>query len=63
MIPGGHASEDTIEQYCLGMVPAAELEALESHLLVCAVCQDRLRESEAYVRTMQQATAQVAADQ
>jgi hypothetical protein len=63
MIPGGHASEDVLEQYCLGLVPAAELEALEGHLLVCTACQDRLRETEAYVRIMQQATAQAAADQ
>jgi hypothetical protein len=52
-----------LERYCLGLVPAAELEAIESHLLVCAACQDRLRETEAYVRIMQQATAQAAADQ
>lgn len=62
-IPGGHASEDALEQYCLGSVPAAELEGLESHLLVCTACQERLRETEAYVRIMQQATAQAAADQ
>ncbi len=63
MIPGEHASEDALERYCLGTVAAAELEAVESHLLVCSACQERLRESEAYVRTMQQATAQAAADQ
>jgi Putative zinc-finger len=63
MTPGEHASEDRLEQYCLGTAPAGELEKLESHLLVCSACQDRLRESEAYVRTMQQATAQAAADQ
>jgi hypothetical protein len=62
MVPGGHASEDALEQYCLGLVPAGELEAIESHLLVCKGCQERLRETEAYVRTMQQATAQAAAD-
>jgi hypothetical protein len=45
------------------LVPAAELEGLEGHLLVCTSCQERLRETEAYVRIMQQATAQAAADQ
>jgi Putative zinc-finger len=60
---GAHASEDALEKYCLGSVPAAELEAIESHLLVCPACRDRLREQEGYVRIMQQATAQAAADQ
>ncbi len=63
MVPGEHASEEALERYCLGQVTAAELETLESHLLVCPVCQDQLRETESYVRTMQQATAQVAAEQ
>lgn len=62
-MPGAHASEDALERYCLGLVPAAELETLESHLLACTACQDRLREAEAYVRTVQQAAAQAAADQ
>jgi hypothetical protein len=61
-IPGGHASEDALERYCLGSVPPAELERIESHLLVCIACQDRLRDAEEYVRIMRQATAQSAAD-
>jgi hypothetical protein len=61
MALGEHATDDRLEQYCLGRVPAAELEELESHLLMCPACQDRLRDSEAYVRTIQQATAYVAA--
>lgn len=63
MTTGGHASEDALERYCLGSASAAELEGIESHLLVCPACQDRLRETERYVRTMQQATAQAVADQ
>ncbi len=63
MIPGGHAPDDLLERYCLGSVPAAELEVVEIHLLACTVCQSRLRDTEAYVRTMQQATAQAAADE
>ena len=63
MKTGGHASEDALERFCLGSASAAELEGIESHLLVCPACQDRLRETEKYVRTMQQATAQAVADQ
>ncbi|HXN47231.1 MAG TPA: hypothetical protein VN893_11360 [Bryobacteraceae bacterium] len=62
MTTGGHASEDALERFCLGSASAAELEWLESHLLACTACQDRLRETERYVRTMQQATAQAVAD-
>ena len=63
MTTGGHASEDALERFCLGSASAAELEGIESHLLVCTACQDRLREAETYVRIMQQATAQAVADQ
>jgi len=62
MMTGGHASEDALERFCLGSASAAELEGIESHLLACPVCQDRLRETETYVRIMQQATAQAVAD-
>ena len=62
MTTGGHASEEALERFCLGSASAAELEGIESHLLVCTACQDRLRETERYVRTMQQATAQAVAD-
>ncbi len=62
MKTGGHASEDALERFCLGSASAAELEGIESHLLACTACQDRLRETEKYVRTMQQATAQAVAD-
>ncbi len=63
MTTGGHASEDALERYCIGSASAAELEGIESHLLVCPACQERLRETETYVRTMQQATAQAVANQ
>jgi anti-sigma factor RsiW len=63
MTTGGHASEDALERYCIGSASAAELEGIESHLLVCTACQERLRETERYVRVMQQATAQAVAKQ
>lgn len=62
MTSGVHASEDRLEEFCLGTVPAEELEDLESHLLICPACRERLGETEVYVSTMRQAAAQVAAD-
>jgi hypothetical protein len=53
-----HPSEDVFERYCLGTLPVAEVEALEEHTLVCGECQDRLRETERYVKTMQSALAE-----
>jgi hypothetical protein len=60
---GEHVSEERLEEYCLGSVPATELESVENHLLVCPQCQDRLGETEQYVRTVRQAAAAVAASQ
>lgn len=52
---GEHASDDRLEEYCLGRVPAVELEDFENHLLICQECQERLEETDVYVRTMRRA--------
>lgn len=52
---GEHASDDRLEEYCLGRVPAVELEDFESHLLICQECQERLQETDLYIRTMRRA--------
>jgi hypothetical protein len=59
-MPVEHATGDRLEEYCLGRVPAAEQESLENHLLVCPACQELLRETDYYVRTMRQAAAELA---
>jgi predicted anti-sigma-YlaC factor YlaD len=59
---GDHVSDDRLEEYCLGTVPAAALEEVESHLLVCASCRQRLSQTEAYVDTVRQAAAHVEAE-
>ena len=56
-----HATEDVLEFYSLGMLSEAETEVLEEHLLVCADCQDRLAETDDYVRHMRAATAKLRA--
>jgi hypothetical protein len=59
---GDHVSDDRLEEYCLGTVPAAALEEVESHLLVCASCRQRLAQTEGYVQTVRQAAADVEAE-
>lgn len=51
----GCLSEEALELYALGRLPEEEVAPLEEHLLVCAACQDRLAETDAYVRAMRQA--------
>jgi hypothetical protein len=60
MMSSEHASDDRLEEYCLGMVPAGELDELDDHLLVCPQCLERLRETELYVGTMRQAVTAAA---
>jgi hypothetical protein len=47
-----HASEDLLEQYSMGRLAEPEIEEFESHLLMCAYCQDALASTEAYVKGM-----------
>ncbi len=45
-----HAGDDVLEQYSMGKLPEGELETFEEHLLICVECQQRLAETDAYVR-------------
>jgi anti-sigma factor RsiW len=42
-----HGSDDQLEQYVLGRLPAAEIPQIEEHLLTCIGCQERADEFEA----------------
>jgi hypothetical protein len=53
---GSHIEETELEQYSMGMLSEASLEAFEEHLLACYSCQDRLLEMEAYVNAMRSAS-------
>ena len=57
MMAGPHPSEEVVERYCLGRLPAAESESFEEHLLICGQCRNRLRESERFVQSMRNALA------
>lgn len=50
-----HPSDHALEQYALGRLPEDELASLEEHLLVCPGCQDRLAETDAFIRAARQA--------
>lgn len=42
-----HANDDDVAQYVAGTLPAAEVGALDAHLLECAACERRIREGAA----------------
>jgi hypothetical protein len=48
-----HIPEESLELYSMGRLPQHEFE---EHLLVCPVCEERLTESDRYVRVMREAT-------
>lgn len=52
-----HVAEDILELYAMKRLQAAEVEALEEHLLVCERCQECLLECERYVRAVRIAAA------
>jgi hypothetical protein len=47
-----HVSEEAIEQCAMGTLPAPEVESFETHLLVCEVCQDRLRDTDEFLAAL-----------
>jgi len=52
-----HASEETLESYAMGLLDGPALARVEEHLLVCAHCQEQLKEADIYVAAMRTAAA------
>ncbi len=50
-----HPSEEHLERYSMDKLPQPECAALEEHLLVCSICQQRLVAAETYVAVMKAA--------
>ncbi len=46
---------DLAETYVLRRLKAMELDEFEEHLLICMDCQDRVRESEAFIQSLRAA--------
>jgi hypothetical protein len=57
-----HATDDQLESYSLGTISGPDVEVLEEHLLICQGCQDRLTESDVFVRHMRLAAAKIRAE-
>jgi anti-sigma factor RsiW len=49
---GSHLAEAELEEYSMGRLPEARMEAFEEHLLACDACQDRLLEMESFVNAI-----------
>ena len=58
-----HVCEEDLELYALGRLPALQVERLETHILICADCQDRLVETETYVQAVRDAALQLSREQ
>lgn len=55
-----HPSDDELELYSMGRAPEPESIGMEEHILVCARCQDRLREADEFVALMKETTKEIA---
>jgi hypothetical protein len=52
-----HPDNETLERYSLGHLAAGELECVEEHLFVCAICQDELTVVDSLARDLKEALA------
>lgn len=50
-----HMEAEALERYAMGTLPEQQADELGEHLLVCADCQDRLAETDAYLQAMRTA--------
>ncbi len=55
----GHASDEFLEQYALGLLTGPLLAQVEEHLLICSRCQEQLTETDGYVAAMRAAAARL----
>ena len=51
-----HVSDDNLELYALNRLEENDVPALEEHLMICHECQDRLDDTDQYIRAMKVAT-------
>ena len=54
-----HPSDDDLERYAIGTLPDSACAALEEHLLICEVCQDRLAAEIEFVKAIRSAAAKI----
>ncbi|MSV27411.1 MAG: hypothetical protein EXQ52_01500 [Bryobacterales bacterium] len=56
---GNHIESEALEQYSMGTLPEPHMADFEEHLLICAGCQDRLEETDAYIRALRAVAPQL----
>ncbi|HEX3878747.1 MAG TPA: hypothetical protein VHW24_17285 [Bryobacteraceae bacterium] len=54
-----HVEETILERYALGTLSEQVVTAVEEHLLICEICQERAVEAESYTRAMRGAVAEM----
>jgi hypothetical protein len=50
-----HIDEDVLELYSLGRLAETQSSGLEEHLLICRACQERLEQTDDFVRAFRMA--------
>jgi hypothetical protein len=55
----GHASDEFLEQYALGLLTGPLLAQVEEHLLICSRCQEQLTETDGYIAAMRGAAVRL----
>ena len=58
-----HVDAEDLERYSTGTSPLEAVPLIEEHLLICDVCQDRLRDADAYLLAMRTSSEQVRRDE
>lgn len=56
-----HIAEHTLEEWVLDRRPGEQYAGLEEHLLICRICQDRVKNIDEYVAVMKSAFFAIAA--
>jgi hypothetical protein len=54
-----HVDAEDLERYSMGASPREATDRIEEHLLTCDVCQNRLRETDAYLFAMRTSSEQL----
>jgi hypothetical protein len=56
-MPENHIADETLEQYSLETLAVGDAERVEEHFLLCPLCQERLDQTDIYIRAMRAATS------
>jgi hypothetical protein len=54
-VPPLHLDEDTLEEYVMGRLSREAIAEAEKHLLLCALCRERLKEEQDFKKAFLEA--------